>query len=38
MVGGTGLIKCSKEDFEKLEEKVSAHYLMERSLIIGLRN
>ena len=38
MVGGTGLIKCSKEDFEKLEKKVSAHYLMERSLIVSWRN
>lgn len=26
MIGGTGLIKCSKEDFEKLKKKVSAHY------------
>ncbi len=26
MIGGTVLIKCSKEDFEKLEKKVSAHY------------
>lgn len=25
MIGGTGLIKCSKEDFEKLKKKVSAH-------------
>ena len=28
MVGGTGLIKCSKEDFEKLEKKVSARRLV----------
>lgn len=26
MIGGTGLIKCSKEDFEKLKKKVSAYY------------
>lgn len=36
MVGGTGLIKCSKEDFEKLKKKVSAHYY--KKLLITTKN
>lgn len=36
MIGGTGLIKCSKEDFEKLEKKVSAHYYKKSPVGINL--
>ena len=36
MIGGTGLIKCSKEDFEKLEKKVSARYYKKAPVGINL--
>lgn len=36
MIGGTGLIKCSKEDFEKLKKKVSAHYYKKSPVGINL--
>ena len=36
MIGGTGLIKCSKEDFEKLEKKVSARYYKKSPFGINL--
>ena len=36
MIGGTVLIKCSKEDFEKLEKKVSAHYYKKSPFGINL--
>lgn len=36
MIGGTGLIKCGKEDFEKLEKKVSAHYYKKSPVGINL--
>ena len=36
MIGGIGLIKCSKEDFEKLEKKVSAHYYKKSPIGINL--
>lgn len=36
MIGGTGLIKCSKEDFEKLEKKVTTHYYKKSPVGINL--
>lgn len=36
MIGGTGLIKCSKEDFEKLKKKVSARYYKKSPFGINL--
>ena len=36
MVGGTGLIKCSKKDFKKLEKKVLAHYCEKSPVGINL--
>ena len=36
MIGGTVILKCSKEDFEKLEKKVSAHYYKKSPFGINL--